>query len=128
VRTNQDVILRFVDRSETPFPFARFLGIDKRGLLYVGERANMESARKDIVTGIENWHKHMAGIMIHILRKYSRFFRRYHSFSRLEYRFEQHQSKDSRKRREEQLIKKYVCKFGEVPPLNSAIPNRHYDW
>jgi hypothetical protein len=88
----------------------------------------MEQARNDIITGIESWNKHMAGIMIHILHKYSSTFQEQHGQSRLQIRFERHESEKSRKLREERLIKEYVKEFGEVPPLNSAIPNRHNDW
>jgi len=122
--------LRYVDSSGLPCSVARFLGADPTGLLYIGERASMEQARTDILTGIESWNKHMAGIMIHILRRYSEAFRRQHneSQSHLQYRFERHASEESRKLREERLIKDYVIQFGEAPPLNSAIPNRHDAW
>jgi hypothetical protein len=120
--------LRYVDASGSARSIARFLVPDPTGVLYIGERANMEQARIDILTGIDCWDKHMAGIMIHILKRYSEGFRAQHSESRLQYRFEQHDSAESRKQREEQLIKAYVLRFGEVPPLNSAIPNRHSGW
>ncbi len=120
--------LRYVDASASPCSIARFLGADPAGILYIGERASMEQARIDIKAGIDSWNKHMAGIMIHILRRYSEAFRQRHTQSRLQYRFEEHASKESRKRREERLIKEYVVRFGEVPPLNSAIPNRHAAW
>jgi hypothetical protein len=88
----------------------------------------MEQARRDILTGIKSWDKHMAGIMIHILTKYCRAYRTAHGSSIVQYRFQRHMSRVARKLREERLIKGYVRRFGEVPPLNSTIPNRHYDW
>ena len=99
--------IRYVDASGSPHSVARFLGIDPTGILYIGERASMKQARIDILTGIKFGSGHMAGNMIHILNRYSKGFRRHHSKFRLEYRFEQHDFKESRVLREEQLI--VVC-------------------
>ena len=120
--------LRFVDSLRSPLSIPRFLGTDPTGCLYIGECTSMEQRRTNIITGIKSWDKHVAGILIHILGRYSEAFRRQHRESCFQYRFEQHASEESRTLREERLIKDYVILFGEVPPLNSAIPKRHGDW
>lgn len=46
----------------------------------------------------------------------------------LEYRFRKESDKEAAKLREARMIKEHIRKFGEAPPLNSAIPDRYGNW
>jgi hypothetical protein len=43
----------------------------------------------------------------------------------LEYRFRSRESKAEAKATQDEMLKDYVIRFGELPPLNSAIPARY---
>jgi hypothetical protein len=45
-----------------------------------------------------------------------------------EYRFVRLATVEEAKLLEGQILKQYVCRFGDRPPLNSALPDRYGGW
>lgn len=106
----------------------RFFDKDPNGILSLGKAGDMERRRKQFVDGWKKQRAHSEGILLSILEKYAvhRIDAKYPNsdffYSYLGLETEQRAIQEER-----WLIKKYVMHFGEVPPLNSAIPKR-YDY
>lgn len=111
-------------RKGNPVLINRFLGKDEGGILFIGSTENMERRRDQFERGLERIHGHSGANLLHLLRENAGFKL---EIDRLEYRFKR-MSKKRIKVGEEMLIKEYVRKYGEVPPLNSAIPNKRGSW
>jgi hypothetical protein len=111
-------------RMRKPLPIERFLTTDKTGILAVGIAASMETRRKDFLTGLKNCSRNPEGSLLHLIEVHSIFNRKYrkcvyeYSFVKMRSRFDAHVA-------ERKLVKAYFKKFGEVPPMNSALPGRN---
>ena len=109
-----------------PVRINRFLGVDEDGLLCIGKTTRMEYRRKQFVIGLSGRFAHSEGNLLHILETVSPLLKTY-SESKYQYSFAKVRAGQESKI-EEELIKSYVRRFGEVPPLNSAIPDRYGYW
>jgi len=112
--------------QKTPISISRFLGVDERGLLCIGKAKSMEKRRKQFVNSRKEGDGHSEGNLLHRLEIDSTISTRYPD-PEYEYSFAK-VNPGQENRLEEQEIKAYVKQFGEVPPLNSAIPNRYGVW
>ena len=105
----------------------RFLSVDDQGLLCIGESGSMEARRRQFVRGMERPGGHSEANLLHHLLQHTRFAKNFPNH-RLELRYRREPTKADAKTAEAKLIKQYVRKHGEVPPLNTALPNRHDGW
>ena len=105
-------------------PIARFMGTDRSGILQIGVSGGFEGRRKQFVSGLARCNGHSEANLLHMLLKQRGFRRRIGRFE-LEIAFQAHRTKQAAVRAEETLIRAYLHRFGEVPPLNTAIPNRY---
>lgn len=119
--------LRMTNCNRNPISIPRFLSSDYRGLLSIGETGSMDKRRKQFINAIAKCSGHSEGNLFYYLLRYSPIMERFPDYQ-LEYRFYPKVDKSSAKIEEAKLIKTYICEFGEVPPLNSAIPNRYGCW
>jgi hypothetical protein len=100
--------------------------MDQDGLICIGKTGDMEGRRKQFMNGLNGRFGHSEGNLLHILEKISPLrttyegYRYQYSFAKLDGGLEG--------KEEERQIKAYVKQFGEVPPLNSAIPDRYGNW
>jgi len=117
--------IRMVE-NRNPVHISRFLGIDKRGILSIGKTSYMENRRKQFVRALTGVFGHSEGNLLEILERVSPLKSLYPD-RRLEYSFAI-VSITEKDKLEELHIKSYVKQYGEVPPLNSAIPKRYDDW
>jgi hypothetical protein len=107
-----------------PVRISRFLGTDDDGLLCIGKTIHMDYRRKQFVNSLKDGESaHSEGRLLHFLEKESPLLK-FHPKPKYQYSFAKVSSGQESKIEEEQ-IKAYVRRFGEVPPLNSAIPNRY---
>jgi len=112
--------------QKTPVRISRFLEVDNDGLLCIGKTTGMESRRKQFVNALVGKGAHSEGYLLRLLEQESSLSAAYpgreyqYSFAKV--------ARGQEDETEEELIKAYVKQFGEVPPLNSAIPNRLGDW
>ena len=116
--------VRLVNKEDHPVIINRFLGTDKEGILAIGMTTNMERRRKQFIYGENRCRAHSEGNLLFLLKEYSRFKTKYNR-TRYQYRFQKVKTRDDAKKKEKKLIKDYFKKYGEVPPLNSAIPDRY---
>ena len=109
-----------------PMAIPRFLARDASGLVSIGMSSNMESRRRSFNRALRRGRGHSEGNLLYILDSYSNF-DTWLRDSQLQYRYAVMEYSARAKEIEEVLLKSYFLRFGEVPPLNSAIPKR-YDW
>ncbi len=107
-----------------PAHLRRFLDTDAAGILSVGMTGNMDARRKQFIRGLARGAGHSEGNLLWLLVRYSRLRRKLGSFV-LQYQYASTRSREAAGRFETTLLKKYVKRFGEVPPLNSVIPSRY---
>jgi len=105
----------------------RFLGVDTAGILCIGKTTNMENRRIQFIRGIQKGRGHSEANLLHLLRHHSPLMTTFPNHQ-YEYTFVQIQDFGEETVVEEAEIKAYVRTFGEVPPLNSAIPDRYGVW
>jgi hypothetical protein len=107
-----------------PASIPRFLDVDTDGLLCIGETEDFDRRRRRLVRGLRKGRGHSEGNLLHIVERYSSLGKVYPGCT-YEYSFLRVDSKETATATEERLIKEYVRRFGEPPPLNSNIPGRY---
>jgi len=115
--------IRLYDKKcKQPITLRRFFGMDRKGILAIGRTKNIERRRKQFYKGINDGAGHSEGNLLR--QSYSPCFES--KYPNTNYEFQYSFKRDGRKKKTEEIeIKKYFKKHGEVPPLNSAIPNRY---
>ncbi len=109
--------------GEEVLKIPRFLGADIEGILCIGVTDNFERRLAYFIRGLSGSEIHSEAHLLSLLRMFTNF---NESISKpfLQYSFRKVSTTDEAKLTEEILIKAYVSEYGEVPPLNSAIPSR----
>lgn len=110
-----------------PSLIRRWLGDDAGGLLTIGQTKNMESRRNNFIRGMTKCEKHSAGNLLYFILAHSRM-RSIVPMHGIQYRFLKMRTAADAKLLEALNVKQYIIKFGEPPPLNSAIPDRYGEW
>lgn len=123
-RYNRYAVYRIrIVRGQKPIGIARLLACDANGLLSIGQTEKMEDRRTQFQRAISSLQGHSEGAMLSLLKQYASFDKVFDKTD-LQISFARLRRKSQACLFEELLIKAYVTKYGEVPPLNSAIPNR----
>ena len=120
--------VRLIDSDGNRCKLARLLKVDKEGTMCIGHTGDMEQRRKQFLTALKKAYGHSSMNLVYYLWKYSSIFREKFKSAKFQYSFCRCSSVYKAKNCESDLIKSYFKKFGEVPPLNSSIPNRYKDW
>lgn len=121
--------IRLADQQENAIKVPRFLGVDKEGLLAVGESDNLSRRIRQFYRAYSGQSfAHSVAERLFVL-----LFKRVNSNStmknsRLEFSCMKLKDKAEAQIREETLLKTYFKKFGELPPLNSSLPDKDVDW
>jgi hypothetical protein len=110
-----------------PVVIARFLAEDSEGLLSIGMTNDMERRRRAFVRSLRKGRGHSEGNLLWVLDRFSQH-REWRCGAEYEYRYAPVENESVAHTQEELLLKRYFLRFGEVPPLNSAIPNRFGEW
>jgi hypothetical protein len=84
---------------------------------------NMKARHRDFLQGLTRGRGHSEANLLHRLERRGPLTKL--KSRRYEYRFRVVKDREAAMALEEGLIKLYVQRFGEAPPLNSAIPNRY---
>lgn len=94
----------------------RLLGLDKEGVLDIGESSNIRKRIKQFLACASGKRKkgHSAGC-----RFANRRLSRYFPLDQLEIKWKDTGSKDAAKKLEGELLRNYEKIFGELPPLNA---------
>lgn len=105
----------------------RLLKADDEGIMCIGHTRQMEQRRTQFVSAINGVGGHSEMNLVDYLKAHTIFRKRFKD-ANFQYSFCKCVDVAESKKEEERLIKSYFKKFGEVPPLNSAIPNRYGNW
>ena len=119
--------VRLTNANGKACTLARLLTADKEGIMCIGHTSNMKQRRAQFVSAINRASGHSEMNLVYYLRDHTNFSNRFKD-ANFQYSFCKCYGVAEIKSKEEQLIKAYFKKFGEVPPLNSAIPNRYEGW
>lgn len=109
--------------ASVPALIPRFLGVDHSGILALGESHHFDRRRRQFCRALRCGQGHSEGNLLWWLSLHSALLRQFPGAS-YEYSVCALRSKAEAKAMEAELIKEYVVEFGEVPPLNSAMPGR----
>jgi hypothetical protein len=115
--------MRLVWHGE-PRQIDRFRGTDPAGLLTIGETKSMEQRRLDFITAMSKCYKHSAGNLLYLILKYCRMGADV-TPEAVEYRYVELPTEGDAKHAEALLVRQYILRHCEPPPLNSAIPDRY---
>lgn len=107
-----------------PHPIPRFLDIDRLCLLAIGETGDMGDRFTKLAGAMKcGTGYHSEGNLWYFIETFSRM-KTLLGKPSLEYRYVTHDSKEEAKNLQDRLLKGYAIHYGELPPLNSAIPSR----
>jgi len=120
--------VRLVDARGNAYKLNRLLKADDDGIMCIGKTGTMKTRRKQILSGVERGRGHSEMNLVYFLKNYSTEYLNKFQNARFQYSMHVCATEEESKQEEERLIKLYFLKFGEVPPLNSAIPNRIGEW
>ena len=109
---------------DRPHAIPRFLGPDTEGILSIGKTGSMKKRRSQFKRGLAKGRGHSEANLLHLIRDHS-YLLRILPEHQYQYCFAIVPDIEQASSSEEELIKDYFRNYGEVPPLNSAIPNRY---
>ena len=102
----------------------RFLAPDNEGLLTIGMTSNLDRRRNQFMRGRKKGRGHSASNLLFLLDTKRKFASQFNT-PEFEILFHAVEDKETAAHREAEMIRKYLFRFGEVPPLSSAVPNRY---
>jgi hypothetical protein len=116
--------VRLANANGNAYTLERLLKADKKGIMCIGHTSKMKQRRAQFVSAIKRASGHSEMNLVYYLEHCTGFKKKFKN-SQFQYCFRKCSNVAKSKSEEEQLIKAYFKRFGEVPPLNSAIPNRY---
>jgi hypothetical protein len=119
--------VRLTDAKGNACKLHRLLKQDDEGIMCIGRTDNMKRRWSKFLSAIDAAYGHSEMNLVYYLNEYTDFKKKFEG-GQFQYCFCECSNVAECKSQEEQLIKAYFKKFGEVPPLNSAIPNRYENW
>lgn len=102
----------------------RFFGPDAAGILAIGKATNMQSRRRRMGRGAARGRGHSEMNLLAILGQHAAPSAML-SGAQYEVAYCVCETVEDAEYAEQLLLKKYLLTFGELPPLNSAIPGRY---
>ena len=110
-------------RSGEPIPISRFARVDLDGILCIGKTKNMDQRRRNFGNGMRRGEGHSEADILFYLKHFGASLT-VPDESQLQFSYKSFDGERAALRYEELLILAYMRRFGEVPPLNSAIPGK----
>jgi len=119
--------VRLANTNGNACKLERLLMADDEGVMCIGHASNMKQRKAQFLSAIKGTGGHSEMNLIYYLKTYTNFPNKLKD-TNLQYSFSECSDVTESINKEEKLIKSYFKEFGEVPPLNSAIPNRYKNW
>lgn len=116
--------VRLLNRGKV-IPITRFLGVDIEGILTIGMSTNIKRRCKQFNHGHDKGRGHSAANILNFLRKKSKAYKSKLSDPSFEIAYKVVADRSAAIKLEEILTRRYLKRFGEVPPLTSVIPKRY---
>jgi len=110
-------IIRYSQIKGAPAKVSRAYGIDKQGILSIGETSNLRDRLRGFYRTIKGNRRssNHAASWYYVSCRYDRFFKK----EGLQFRFKVTNTKEEAEREEFILLAKYRNKFLDLPPLNN---------
>ena len=119
--------IRLITKGLKPFTLPRLFKKDPSGVVCIGQTTNMEHRRGQAYGAISKGYGHSSMNLVFFLDKYCHFKKRFRG-CQFQFKFSGCKNKSDSEKQEEYLSRAYFKEFGEVPPLNSILPNREKNW
>ena len=120
--------IRLVDPEGFPVNIPRFIDTDKEGILQICYSDSIQRGIYRFLRATEGKrYAHAEGVRLRVLKKYTNFKERYKN-CKMQYSFKKQLDGGEARVEQERLLKYYVRKYGEVPPNNNNLPDKHIDW
>ena len=117
--------IRLVDSGGHPVEIARFLDKDKDGILAIGEAGEVGRRIGQFYKAYEGHSfKHSEAERLFLIRNRTKFERGIYNNCKIQFTARKLADKAEAVKEEEGLLKSYFAKYGELPPLNSRMPDK----
>jgi predicted GIY-YIG superfamily endonuclease len=124
--------MRLSNSAGRAHPIGRLLDADKKGVLAIGESVNLARRIKEFHRAYigDRFMRHSVGdrLFLVLMCQYSRFKTAYQNNVKIQFAVMKLNNKTEAETKEERLLKGYFKKFGELPPLNSLMPDKYISW
>ena len=118
--------IRLTNKQGHPFHIPRFLSIDIDGLLVTGESVNVAARLKEFLKASEGKsYAHSTAERLYLIRYICKLDNSSYKGYKFQYRCKRMKDKTEAEAHEEELLKGYFKQYGELPPLNSEMPDKY---
>ena len=120
--------VRLVDSKRFPIEIPRFLDNDKEGILQISRSENIKKGINLFRGAIEGKkYANAEGKRLYLIKKYTNF-PEMHKNYRLQYSIMKWADKREARIEQERLLKWYIKRYGEAPPINNYFTEKYIDW
>ena len=120
--------VRLVDSKGFPIEIPRFLDNDKDGILHISRSENIKKGINLFRGAIEGKkYANAEGKRLYLIKKYTNF-PEMHKNYRVQYSIMKWADKREARIEQERLLKWYIKRYGEAPPVNNYFTEKYIDW
>jgi len=120
--------IRLADAKGFPVEVPRFIDTDKDGILQICYSENIKKGIYRFLRATEGKrYTNAEGERLQLLKKYTNLKKSYND-CKMQYSFKKQASGKEARMEREKLLKCYVKKYAEVPPINKNFPDKYIDW
>lgn len=120
--------VRLVDSKGFPIEIPRFLDNDKDGILQISRSENIKKGINFFRGAIEGKkYANAEGKRLYLIKKYTNFPEMYKNY-RVQYSIMKWADKREARIEQERLLKWYIKRYGEAPPVNNYFTEKYIDW
>ncbi|MFC2010772.1 hypothetical protein ACFLUR_00570 [Chloroflexota bacterium] len=118
--------IRLSNSAGRPTHIGRLLGIDKKGILAIGESGNLAERTKEFYDAYKGQgFQHCVGVRFFLVwASHYKDWRHSKDNSKVQVRVMKLQNKTEGKEKEADFLSKYFCEYGELPPLINKMPDK----
>ncbi len=120
--------VRLVDSMGVPFGIQRFLDSDKDGILQISRSENIRKGINFFRGALRGKkYANAEGRRLYFIKSYTNLLEMFRNY-RLQYSFMQWADKKEARIEQEKLLKWYIKRYGEAPPINNNLTEKYIDW
>jgi len=120
--------IRLVDSGGFPIEIRRFLDNDKDGILQISRSENIRKGIHSFRGAMEGKkYANAEGKRLYLIKKYTDLTGIYKNY-KLQYSFMRWTDKRAARIEQERLLKWYIKRYGEAPPINNYFTEKYIDW
>lgn len=117
--------VRLADVRGSPIEIPRLLAVDREGILVIGESKSVARRIREFHNAFEGRRpEHTAAVKLFLARHFTDFGKGTYEDYKIQFTARQLCDKGKAQKEEEALLKDYFIMYGELPPLNSSMPDK----